>query len=453
MAKEQLIIELIAESKNAVKNLKNYTNAAKQSADRVGKLTKLIKGYFAEITAGILIARKMINITKDLIKAYTDQEVAESKLTAALKATGRWSLEAEESLHAFATEMQMSTGIGDDLIIAAEGIMTTFTQISTKTFPEALEAAANMSTMFGQDLQQSVIQLGTALNDPIMGVGRLKRIGISFSEDQKKSIEMFMKQNNIMAAQRVILDELQLEIGGVAKAYGQTLAGKQAIVNEQFGELKEQLGFLVSQNMPAFLDLTSVVISKMSSWIGTIIGARQEVENFRKSLSGLTVVELKEVIKGQDAYIDDLVKTIKPIQDEMEAIENLTKTRREDRKRLKELKEQYDEIIPTYDTALVQMNDFRTELVAAEKREKMMGLAAEGTTAVITEQEKVVSQLSDKWTRWAEIMQGATDEAIAFNTVAKTTQDIIEDMQDPLELHRQKFAEIERQLDFTFCYF
>ena len=87
-------------------------------------------------------------------------------------------------------------------------------------FPDAIEQALNMSTVFGQDLQQSMVQLGTALNDPIQGIGRLRRIGISFTEQQKNQIQTLMEANDVLGAQQVIIAELEREIGGVARAMG-----------------------------------------------------------------------------------------------------------------------------------------------------------------------------------------------------------------------------------------
>ena len=46
-----------------------------------------------------------------------------------------------------------------------------------------------MAAVFGQDLSQATIQLGKALNDPIKGLSALTRVGIQFTEQQKKEIK------------------------------------------------------------------------------------------------------------------------------------------------------------------------------------------------------------------------------------------------------------------------
>jgi len=289
---------------------KDKTKPGLSSAKKgVGGLTKAVKSYGAEIGAAVAAVYGAIKVVKNLTEAYGKQEQAETKLTAALKATGRYSELTQTALHNFAKEMQNATGIGDELTIAAAGIMTTFTNIATETFPDALEAAANMSKMFGQDLQQSVIQLGTALNDPIAGVGRLKRIGISFSEEQKKSIELFMEQNDIMSAQRVILDELELEIGGVARAMGKTWKGQTEILTAAFGDLKEEMGRVIVNRMEPMLPVITRMVTATKDWIEQKNDLREAYKLINKEMEGtikLTRIQLLQA--EQDVALHELKK-------------------------------------------------------------------------------------------------------------------------------------------------
>ena len=199
----------------------------------------------------------------------------------------------------FANEMQRTTGISDTLVLSAEAIMATFTQISTRTFPEAIELAADMSKLFGQDLQQSVIQLGTALNDPIAGVGRLKRIGISFSEDQRESIKLFMEQNDIMSAQRVILDELQMEIGGTAKAIGETFAGQSDRLKNSMKDVKEEIGRMIADGLKPFLPLAIKAAENMHEWLIETNNLRNAKKLLKKELKDVNIFTRLELEQAQ----------------------------------------------------------------------------------------------------------------------------------------------------------
>ena len=270
--RDQVFVDIVTETKKSVKSLAMYT---------------------AGITAAYLAVKKMLRVVGDLKDAYAVQERSERKLQAALKATNYAVGISFTQMKRFATQMQKTTGIGDELILGAQGLMTTFTKIGKNVFPDAIKAAADMSVMFGQDLEQSVISLGTALNDPIVGVGRLRRIGISFTEDQKKMIAGFVEANDIMSAQKVILDELSVEFGGVAEAIMVGPVGALEMLTGQLNDLKEKGGrALLEFYEPAiqgFLDLTESINDTLTA---------KEALNAALSGTGTdyeTAIEIQEV--------------------------------------------------------------------------------------------------------------------------------------------------------------
>jgi phage-related minor tail protein len=85
-------------------------------------------------------------------------------------------------------------------------------------FDRAQQAAINLSTRMGQDLQASAIQIGKALNDPIKGITSLTRVGIQFTDQQKEQIKAMVEAGNVAGAQKVILGELERQFGGAAQA-------------------------------------------------------------------------------------------------------------------------------------------------------------------------------------------------------------------------------------------
>lgn len=235
--------------KSIKKDLGEFESSAKKSfgASSKGASTFMdtMKGFIgASVILGtVRKAWQMLSQTIDeSVNLYKQQVNAEQKLSAALKATQGVVGISSEEMKKFAREMQRSTTFGDETVIAMQSVMATFTKISGETFPIAIKAAADMSAMFGQDLQQSAIQLGTALNDPIAGVGRLRRIGISFTDTQKESIKTFVEQNDLMSAQAVILNELQAEFGGVAEKLAETDVGELEQMKNALSDIKEGIG-------------------------------------------------------------------------------------------------------------------------------------------------------------------------------------------------------------------
>ena len=277
----------MAKVKVDINGKETVSKAAKQAENSLKSLaTGGAEGATSSLTslagaAGIAAAAiyGAIKTVSDLTAAYSKQENAEAKLEAALNATKHAAGITKQEMLNYATELSKLTGIGDEVIIGAQGLMTTFTKVGKDVFPTAIEAAADMSAMFGQDLQQSVIQLGTALNDPIAGVGRLKRIGVSFSEDQKKMIEQFVAQNDIMGAQKVILDELENEFGGVAEKMGGTWSGSVSKFKNAWGDFKEVGGEVLAGFFTPILD-------KLTEFINKTTDAAKATRNLKKAIEG-----------------------------------------------------------------------------------------------------------------------------------------------------------------------
>jgi len=210
---------------------------------------KAIAG-FAAVAASMA---GVISIIKSSVQAYTEQVVAESKLSAILKSTGNQLGMTKAQLVAYAGQLQDLTGVGDELIVNSEAVMATFTKIGKDVFPRAISAALDLSKAYGQDLKSSTIQIGKALQDPIKGIGALGKVGVQLSESQVKSIHKFMEMNDIASAQNVIMKELETQVGGVAAAYGKTIPGQIDIFKASLGDIQETIGQVVMVGMAPLL--------------------------------------------------------------------------------------------------------------------------------------------------------------------------------------------------------
>ena len=120
-----------------------------------------------------------------------------------------------------ADSMLKMTGIDDEAIKSGENMLLTFTNIRNEVgkgndiFDQATEAMADLATRWPtarsrqrEQMQQAAIQLGKALNDPIKGVGALRRVGVQFTDQQKAQIKALVKSGKTMEAQKIILAEL-----------------------------------------------------------------------------------------------------------------------------------------------------------------------------------------------------------------------------------------------------
>ena len=240
------------------------TGAAK-AAKQLGKVDKGL-GRLAKsagvAAAGFFGARALIDGFQSMIDVTKQQVLAETQLNAVLKSTaGVAGLTAKE-LTNMASALQKQTRFGDEAIIKAQSLMLTFTKVGEEVFPDAIEAVLNMSEAMGQDLQQGVIQVGKALNDPILGVTALRRVGVQLSDQQVDLVKKFTETGEIAKAQKIILGELETQFGGVAKAAGETFAGSLDKMKNASGDAAESLGkALMPILMPMAKNFTNLAIS------------------------------------------------------------------------------------------------------------------------------------------------------------------------------------------------
>jgi len=185
------------------------------------------------------------------IQSAREAEREGKKLDAVLASTGGAAGVSGDEIRQMAGDLQRLTDFEDDATIGAAGVLATFTQIRGDTFKSAIVAAQDLSSVMGQDLQSSVVQVGKALNDPIKGITALSRVGVSFSEQQKQQIKQLMQVGDIAGAQAVILGELQKEFGGAAQAVSDPFTRMGNVI----GDIGESIGGAILPTLQAVAEM------------------------------------------------------------------------------------------------------------------------------------------------------------------------------------------------------
>jgi hypothetical protein len=213
-----------------------------------------------------------VNVVTPFINAATESEDAVANLDATLRSMGDVTGLSSQQLQDMAGALQQVTRYSDESIINAEAMLLTFGNIGGETFPRATEAMLDLASKFGS-LDQASVMLGKALNDPIAGVSALRRVGVQLTEEQEKSIKIFMEQGDIASAQAVILGELERQVGGLAEAYGETFAGKLEIFKNRLGEVQEVIG--------------KAIIPILTQWLDKVIEFMPILEDFGGRVAGV----------------------------------------------------------------------------------------------------------------------------------------------------------------------
>ena len=182
-----------------------------------------------------------------VIRAAMKQQDVAKRLEITLKATGHAAGFTKKQLLEQASALQKVTRFGDETITAMQTMLLTFKNIKGDEFVRATEAALDMAvaeaSVSGRavDLTAVSIRLGKALNDPILGLTALARVGVDFTEVQKSMIKEMVMAGDVAGAQAVILRELEGEFGGMARDVD-TASGALKQMWNALGDVAEIIG-------------------------------------------------------------------------------------------------------------------------------------------------------------------------------------------------------------------
>ena len=217
----------------------------------LGLLAKVTLALGAVAAASVALAAVVaVRFSREAIGLYKVQEESEMRLAAALKATGGAAGFTAKELQAYASSLQEVTKFGDEQTLAAMARLTTFKSIQGDIFNRATEAAMDLAeTGFGS-LETNIIQLGKALEDPAIGLTALRRVGVTFTQQQQEQIKSLVEANRLYEAQEILLAAVEGQVGGVARAMALTDTGKIQQAENAIGDLKEEIG---KQLIPSLL--------------------------------------------------------------------------------------------------------------------------------------------------------------------------------------------------------
>lgn len=199
------------------------------------------------------------------VKAFEESENAIAQTNAVLKSTGEAAGVTADQVTKLANSLQRQTKFSDEDVRSAENLLLTFTSIGKDIFPQATSTVLDMATALGEDTKSASIQLGKALQDPILGVTALRRVGVNFNQAQQDVIANLVNTGRSAEAQKLILAELHKEFGGSAVAAGDTLAGALAKLKNQFNDVQEAIGGMIAKAINPFLQ-------KALEWFDSIGG-------------------------------------------------------------------------------------------------------------------------------------------------------------------------------------
>ena len=278
MAARETRVIVSAETSKYERGMRNVQMTSRRTSRAVSSAWKNVGTVFASIAT---LASGML--VKSLIAAANEQEAAEKRLEAVMKATGQAAGYTAEEMFKMAAEMQKVTTIGDEVSIAGMAILATFKKIEGEGFRRTMMAAADMSEVMQQDLKSSIVMIGKALNDPIKNLSAMTRAGVQFTDSQREMIRFLWKSGNAIGAQGIILKELETQFGGAAKAARNTFGGAMKAVGNAFGDFLEELGFIITKS-ENYIEITERAEKAFADWIDFIRKNQKYIEKIKDAL-------------------------------------------------------------------------------------------------------------------------------------------------------------------------
>lgn len=198
----------------------------------------------AGLAAGLFAAAAVKNFIVGGLDELKEQERVAAQTNATIKATGGAAKVSAAEVSGLASALQDLSGKDAEAIQAGENLLLTFKGVRNEAgagndiFNQATKAALDLSVAFGTDMSGASILLGKALDDPVRGLTALRKMGVGFTEDQKALITSLVASGDKLSAQKIILKELESQVGGSAEAYGTTLPGKLERANNALDDFK-----------------------------------------------------------------------------------------------------------------------------------------------------------------------------------------------------------------------
>lgn len=223
----------------SVADLERKTLSLRRATDRLGQGLRTGVANSAKIAA-VGVGLLAYNIRQG-INELVEWEDAQLQINAVLKSTNQVAGVTAAQTEKLALKYAELTNYEDDVILGAEAILLRFPNIRKKAFEPTLKAATDLAAGMGRDLPTAARSLALAMNNPTVGLARLTRQGIAFSDQQKEQIKRLVESGKLQKAQGIILAQVSKVYGGSAQKATEGYRGSMTRLNKAVKDLQQNL--------------------------------------------------------------------------------------------------------------------------------------------------------------------------------------------------------------------
>ena len=246
------------------------------------------------------IAKGLFDFGKASLEVYQNQKAADEQLKASLNSTAEVAGRNFEQLKQQAKELEGVTLFDDTDTQKAQAFLLTFTNIRKEVFDDSIPLIQDYATVVSEvtgesvNLRKATEQIGSALDNPIKGMGNLARAGIHFTDQQRNLIKSLQNSGKTAEAQRVILQRLELQFGGSAQAAARAVGGGFeplgiAVTNlqEKFGELIESYQEAGKKKSKVLIPFLTKTIAFAQRFVETLLSGTKATGQYSGAINGI----------------------------------------------------------------------------------------------------------------------------------------------------------------------
>ena len=249
------------EIKEDVKKVKKESQSAAQAISKKFKMSLTdIKSGFDMVLGSI---RSIISNSKGLMSIYQTQIEAEARLGATMRNSTGATEEQIQSVKDLASELQGLGVVGDEVQLAGAQELATYvsTTDSIKTMLPVLDDM--IAQQYGYSAStDSAVTIATMLGKVLQGqTSALSRYGYSFTKAQEKILKYGTEQERVATLAEVVNES----VSGVNKALADTPTGKVKQLSNDWGDLQETLGSIITNVFSPIAKLLDKIIIKLNT--------------------------------------------------------------------------------------------------------------------------------------------------------------------------------------------
>lgn len=260
--------------------------AGQKIAGSIGATMKKVGGGMMKAGAiATAVSVPIIAGIKKALGAYGIQNAAETKLTEIYKTRMGLTDKAAKSTMEYAAALQKEGVVGDEVMLSGAQQLATFA--STNKTVESLLPAMNNLMVQQKGLngtQQDATQIANLMGKVLQGqTGALKRVGISFTEEQEAILKTGNEEERAAMLAQVITDN----VGDMNKAMLNTPEGRMKQLSNTLGDMQEEIGRAL---VPVLADIATYVQKKIMPVVSKVIKMIQGNKTIAKIIIGVTAL-------------------------------------------------------------------------------------------------------------------------------------------------------------------